>query len=216
MLPSFHHLPSHGKAMLHCRTTPEVYVASRYTSAMRTPRTTSERTNNCPCLRIYQSFGELLSQKKTWVLNKLKNGKLFWDVFLGGLSHLILKTHTFPTAENSLQLFSVFLGGKASSRRESKPSACASCGHRLASPCWLKYQSSSYMSRTPQKPLKLGTNPTIRLPSWFRTHKWSIDLTFFQVLVVLNFYPCIALSPFATSKYPPSVGENHILLSSKL
>ena len=29
------------------------------------------------------------------------------DVFLGGLSHLILKTHTFPTAENSLQLFSV-------------------------------------------------------------------------------------------------------------
>lgn len=162
MLPSFHHLPSHGKAMLHCRTTPEVYVASRYTSAMRTPRTTSERTNNCPCLRIYESFGEGLSQKKKHELwNKLKNGKLFGCFFGGVVSSHFEDTHISNCREFVAALFGV--GGKASSRRESKPSACASCGHRLASPCWLKYQSSSYMSRTPQKPLE------IRYESYYQT-----------------------------------------------
>ena len=92
--------------------------------------------------------------------------------FLGGLSHLILKTHTFPTAENSVQLLGV-PGGKASSRRESKPSACASCGHRLAMSMLVEVSEFIiYVQDGPlKKPLKLGTNPTIRLPAWFRTHK---------------------------------------------
>lgn len=130
------------------------------------------------------------------------------EVLGGNSSHF--ETHTFPTAENS-SMKSRCPGVRLISKRI-QTFWMRFLRHRLASPCWLKYQSSSYMSRTPQKPVKFGKNPTIRLASWFRTHKRSIDLTFSQSWWFLSLY----FLTFPTSKYPPFVEENHILLSSKL